>query len=162
MSANLTSEMSNIDRVVILINECRKMKIDVNPPDVNVSSIDFRPVNNNTISFGLNAIKNVGTKALEQIIESRQDKKKYKSIFDFTANVALKTVNKKVLESLIMSGAMDSLEGNRAQKFNEIEVALRYGQSEQDAKSKNQVDLFSGSSGSTSNQSMIPTLSEIE
>ena len=80
MSANLTSEMSNIDRVVILINECRKMKIDVNPPDVNVSSIQFRPVNDNTISFGLNAIKNVGTKALEQIIESRQDKNKYKSI----------------------------------------------------------------------------------
>ena len=152
MSANLTSEMSNIDRVVILINECRKMKIDVNPPDVNVSSIDFRPVNKNTISFGLNAIKNVGTKALEQIIESRQDKKKYKSIFDFTANVALKTVNKKVLESLIMSGAMDSLEGNRAQKFNEIEVALKYGQSEQDAKSKNQVDLFGGGAGSTSYQ----------
>ena len=162
MSANLTSEMSNIDRVVILINECRKMKIDVNPPDVNVSSIDFRPVNKNTISFGLNAIKNVGTKALEQIIESRQDKKRYKSIFDFTANVALKTVNKKVLESLIMSGAMDSLEGNRAQKFNEIEVALKYGQSEQDAKSKNQVDLFGGGAGSTSNQSMIPALSEIE
>ena len=162
MSANLTSEMSNIDRVVILINECRKMKIDVNPPDVNVSSIQFRPVNDNTISFGLNAIKNVGTKALEQIIESRQDKKKYKSIFDFTANVTLKTVNKKVLESLIMSGAMDSLEGNRAQKFNEIEVALKYGQSEQDAKSKNQVDLFGGSAGSTSNQSMIPTLSQME
>ena len=162
MSANLTSEMSNIDRVVILINECRKMKIDVNPPDVNVSSIEFKPVNDKTISFGLNAIKNVGTKALEQIIESRKDKKKYKSIFDFTANVALKTVNKKVLESLIMSGAMDSLDGNRAQKFNEIEVALKYGQSEQDAKSKNQVDLFGGSEGSTSNQSMVPTLSNLE
>ena len=162
MSANLTSEMSNIDRVVILINECRKMKIDVNPPDVNVSSIDFRPVNDKTISFGLNAIKNVGTKALEQIIESRKDKKKYESIFDFTANVALKTVNKKVLESLIMSGAMDSLDGNRAQKFNEIEVALKYGQSEQDAKSKNQVDLFGGAEGSTSNQSMVPTLSNLE
>jgi DNA polymerase-3 subunit alpha len=162
MSANLTSEMSNIDRVVILINECRKMKIDVNPPDVNVSSIEFRPVNNNTISFGLNAIKNVGTKALEQIIESRKDKKRYKSVFDFTANVTLKAVNKKVLESLIMSGAMDSLEGNRAQKFNEIEVALKYGQSEQDAKLKNQVDLFGGAAGSTSNQSMVPTLNNIE
>ena len=162
MSANLTSEMSNIDRVVILINECRKMKIDVNPPDVNVSLIEFRPVNNNTISFGLNAIKNVGTKALEQIIESRKDKKRYKSVFDFTANVTLKAVNKKVLESLIMSGAMDSLEGNRAQKFNEIEVALKYGQSEQDAKLKNQVDLFGGAAGSTSNQSMVPTLNNIE
>ena len=74
MSANLTSEMSNIDRIVILINECRKMKIEVNPPDVNISSIDFRPVDTSTISFGLNAIKNVGTKALEQIIESRKEK----------------------------------------------------------------------------------------
>ncbi|GIS36530.1 MAG: hypothetical protein Ct9H90mP7_5380 [Candidatus Neomarinimicrobiota bacterium] len=55
MSANLTSEMSNIDRIVILINECRKMKIEVNPPDVNISSIDFRPVDSTTISFGLNA-----------------------------------------------------------------------------------------------------------
>ena len=106
MSANLTSEMSNIDRIVILINECRKMKIEVNPPDVNISSIDFRPVDSTTISFGLNAIKNVGTKALEQIIESRKEKERYESIYDFTANVALKTVNKKVLESLIMAGAM--------------------------------------------------------
>ena len=162
MSANLTSEMSNIDRIVILINECRKMKIDVNPPDVNVSSIDFRPVDNRTISFGLNAIKNVGTKALEQIIDSRKEKKKYSTIFDFTANVALKTVNKKVLESLIMSGAMDSLEGNRAQKFNEIEVALKYGQNEQDVKSKNQVDLFGGTQSSEAVDSMIPALSQIE
>ena len=56
MSANLTSEMSNIDRIVILINECRKLKIDVNPPDVNISDINFRPVDKKTISFGLNAL----------------------------------------------------------------------------------------------------------
>ena len=162
MSANLTSEMSNIDRIVILINECRKMKIEVNPPDVNISSIDFRPVDSTTISFGLNAIKNVGTKALEQIIESRKEKERYESIYDFTANVALKTVNKKVLESLIMAGAMDSLEGNRAQKFNEIEVALKYGQNEQDAKSKNQVDLFGGSQSNGTSDSMVPVLTQIE
>ena len=162
MSANLTSEMSNIDRIVILINECRKMKIDVNPPDVNISSIDFRPVDEKTISFGLNAIKNVGTKALEQIIDSRKSQNKYNSIFDFTANVALKTVNKKVLESLIMSGAMDSLEGNRAQKFNAIEVALKYGQNEQDAKSKNQVNLFGSSESDSSSDSMVPTLGQAD
>jgi len=162
MSANLTSEMSNIDRIVILINECRKMKIDVNPPDVNISSIDFRPVDEKTISFGLNAIKNVGTKALEQIIDSRKSQKKYDSIFDFTANVALKTVNKKVLESLIMSGAMDSLEGNRAQKFDAIEVALKYGQNEQDVKSKNQVNLFGSSESDSSSDSMVPTLNQAD
>ena len=162
MSANLTSEMSNIDRIVILINECRKMKIAVNPPDVNISSIDFIPVDDKTISFGLNAIKNVGTKALEQIIESRKSNDKYNTIFDFTANVALKTVNKKVLESLIMSGAMDSLDGNRAQKFNEIEVALKYGQNQQDVKAKNQVDLFGAGDSENSSDSMAPTLSNIE
>ena len=162
MSANLTSEMSNIDRIVILINECRKMKIAVNPPDVNISSIDFIPVDDKTISFGLNAIKNVGTKALEQIIESRKNNDKYNTIFDFTANVALKTVNKKVLESLIMSGAMDSLDGNRAQKFNEIEVALKYGQNQQDVKAKNQVDLFGAGDSGNSLDSMVPALNNIE
>jgi DNA polymerase III, alpha subunit len=138
------------------------MKIAVNPPDVNISSIDFIPVDDKTISFGLNAIKNVGTKALEQIIESRKSNDKYNTIFDFTANVALKTVNKKVLESLIMSGAMDSLDGNRAQKFNEIEVALKYGQNQQDVKSKNQVDLFGAGDSENSSDSMAPTLSNIE
>ena len=64
MSANLTSEMSNIDRIVILINECRKLKIEVDPPDVNVSGINFRPVNKKTISFGLNAIKNCRIKSI--------------------------------------------------------------------------------------------------
>ena len=162
MSANLTSEMSNIDRIVILINECRKMKIAVNPPDVNISSIDFIPVDDKTISFGLNAIKNVGTKALEQIIESRKNNDKYNTIFDFTANVALKAVNKKVLESLIMSGAMDSLDGNRAQKFNEIEVALKYGQNQQDVKAKNQVDLFGAGDSGNSLDSMVPALNNIE
>ena len=61
-----------------------------------------------------------------------------------------------------MSGAMDSLEGNRAQKFNEIEVALKYGQNEQDVKSKNQVDLFGGTQSSEAVDSMIPALSQIE
>ena len=146
MSANLTSEMSNIDRIVILINECRKQKIDVNPPDVNISDINFRPVDKKTISFGLNAIKNVGTKALEQIIETRNKHGKFDSLFDFCANVNLQAVNRRVLESLNMSGSMDGLEGNRAQRYAAIEIALKYGQTIQENKAKNQVDLFGASS----------------
>ena len=87
MSANLTSEMGTIDRVVILINECKKQGIEVTPPDINVSYEDFRPVNESTISYGLNAIKNVGAKALETIIEERGENGKYESILrtqDFT------------------------------------------------------------------------------
>ncbi len=162
MSANLTSEMSNIDRIVILINECRKLKIDVNPPDVNISDINFRPVNKKTISFGLNAIKNVGTKALEQIIETRNKHGEFDSLFDFCANVNLQAVNKRVLESLNMSGAMDGLEGNRAQKYAAIEIALKYGQTIQENKAKNQVDLFGASSNNGQDISIVPTLSMAE
>ncbi|MCP4931473.1 MAG: DNA polymerase III subunit alpha [Candidatus Marinimicrobia bacterium] len=162
MSANLTSEMSNIDRVVILINECRKLKIEVDPPDVNISSTNFRPVNHKTISFGLNAIKNVGTKALDQIVESRDKHGKFDSLFDFTANVSLKSVNRKVLESLNMAGALDGLEGNRAQKYAVIETALKYGQTIQENKARNQVDLFGASSANGQDTSMVPSLPQAE
>ena len=162
MSANLTSEMSNIDRVVILINECRKLKIEVDPPDVNVSDINFRPVNKKTISFGLNAIKNVGSKALEQIVAAREKYGKFDSIFDFTANVSLKSVNRKVLESLNMAGALDGLEGNRAQKHGAIETALKYGQTIQENEARNQVDLFGSGSANGQDMSIVPQLPKVE
>ena len=162
MSANLTSEMSNMDRVVILINECRKLKIEVDPPDINVSDINFRPVNNKTISFGLNAIKNVGTKALEQIIEARNEYGEFNTIFDFTSNVNLKSVNRKVLESLNMAGALDALEGNRLQKHNSIDTALKYGQTIQQNKSRNQVDLFGSDNLGSPDLSIVPQLNQSE
>ncbi len=158
MSANMTSEMSNLDRIVILINECKKLKIQVSPPDVNVSDITFKPVDEKTISFGLNAIKNVGSKALEKIIETRGKNKHFGSLFEFAANVDLRTVNRKVLESLIASGAMDSLEGNRAQKFSSIDTALKYGQQIQENRARNQVDLFGSLSANGAQDSMIPQL----
>ncbi|MEE8335850.1 MAG: DNA polymerase III subunit alpha, partial [Candidatus Neomarinimicrobiota bacterium] len=157
MSANLTSEMSNIDRVVILINECRKLKIKVNPPDVTVSEINFRPVDKKTISFGLNAIKNVGSKALEKIIESRAKNGDFNTIFDFTSKVDLRAVNRKVLESMIMAGALDSLSGNRAEKFASIDTALKYGQQIQENQARNQFDLFMGN-GKNDDSDMIPPL----
>lgn len=142
MSANLTSEMSTTSRVVILINECKKLDIEVTPPDINVSYVHFHPVDEKTISFGLNAIKNVGTKALEKIIENRDKKGPFKSIFDFVSRVDLRTVNRKVLESLILAGAMDSLEGTREQMFAAIDDALKYGQQLQHNKHRDQFDLF--------------------
>ena len=160
MAANLTSEMTNIDRVVILINECRKMNIDIHPPDINVSDIHFQPVDDKTISFGLNAIKNVGVKALEQIVIARDNNSPFISLFDFTSRVELQAVNKKVLESLIMSGAMDHIDGSRAEKFSTIDTAIRYGQNVQSDKNKNQVDLFGGTSNNPG-ISMMPKLQEV-
>ena len=142
MSANLTSEMGSIDRIVVLINECKKMGIEVRPPDVNVSFDDFRPIDNKTISYGLNAIKNVGTKALETIIKERVENGPFKTIFDICSRVEQQKVNKRVLESLVVSGSLDGLEGNRAQNLDAVDNAIKYGQKMHQENDKNQVDLF--------------------
>ena len=161
MSANLTSEMSTIDRIVTLINECKKLKIEVKSPDVNVSFTQFAPIDENNISYGLNAIKNVGEKALESIIENREDEGPFESIFDFCSRIDQQKVNKRVLESLIKSGAMDSLSGSRAQKFDAIDTAIKYGQQLQNSGNKNQVDLFS-IGDEQSSLIKIPELRDIE
>ncbi|MBU0528248.1 DNA polymerase III subunit alpha [bacterium] len=162
MSANLTSEMSNSDRVVILINECRKLGIKVNAPDINVSDVEFRPINDKTISFGINAVKNVGTKTVEKIIDVRAKNRKFTDIFDLCSRVDLHSLNKKVLESLIKAGAMDSLHGTRAQMFASIDNALKYGHQRQDDASSNQVGLFASSISLESEVVVKPPLSEAE
>ena len=161
MSANLTSEMASIDRIVVLINECKKMGIEVKTPDINISFEDFRPIDEKTISYGLNAIKNVGSKALETIISERVDNGSYSSIFDLCSRVDQQKVNKRVLESLTASGSLDSLEGNRAQNYVAVDEAVQYGQKMQTEKDKNQVDLF-GLNDQESSLIKIPTLRELE
>lgn len=161
LSANLTSEMTTTDRVVILINECRKFDIEVNLPDINVSDVHFKPVAENSISYGLNAIKNVGIKALEQIVKDRDENGSFSSIFDLCARVDQRTVNKKVLESLVLSGAMDHFEGSRAQMFKAVDEAIRYGQQMQNDKNQNQVDMFGNSEGQ-SDLIRTPSLPDIQ
>tara|TARA_Y100000748_G_scaffold298771_1_gene294579 strand:- start:3403 stop:6846 length:3444 start_codon:yes stop_codon:yes gene_type:complete len=146
MAANLTSEMSSIDRIVTLINECKKLNIEVKSPDINVSFTQFYPIDDKTISYGLNAIKNVGEKALESIIENREDKGEFKTVFEFCSRIDQQKVNKRVLESLIKSGSMDSIFGTRAQNFDAIDTAIKYGQQLQNSGDKDQVDLFSNGS----------------
>ena len=142
MSANLTSEMNNTNKVVVLINECRKLDIKVHAPDINNSGINFEPLNDKEISFGLNAVKNVGVKALEQFIEVRNKHGKFQSIFDFISKVDQRLVNKKVLESLILAGAFDSLNENRAQLFEAVDLAINYGNQVDKQTNKNQINLF--------------------
>ena len=157
MSANLTSEMRNIDRVVVLINECKKMAIDVKAPDLNISFEDFRPIDNKSISYGLNAIKNVGAKALETIIAERKENGPYETIFDLCSRVDQQKVNKRVLESLIMSGSLDSIQGSRAEQFLSVDDAIKYGQQMQSETNRNQVDLF-GSKSDQSDLIKVPVL----
>ena len=161
MSANLTSEMSTIDRIVILINECKKLNIEVVPPDISVSDINFSPIDEGTISYGLNAIKNVGEKALESIISNRDSGGPFKSIYDFCSRIEQKKVNKRVLESLVKAGAMDSLSGTRAQKFQAVDSAINYGQQIQNGSNKDQVDLF-GSIDQEDSLIRVPELLDVE
>ena len=162
MAANLTSEMTNTPRIVTLINECQKLKINVRPPDVNQSDINFKALDKKSISFGLNAIKNVGVKALENIISARKEHDPFANMFDFAKYLDLRLVNKKVIESLIAAGAMDSLEGNRAEKYSCVETVLRFAQQTQSQAHDSQVSIFEGSATSDASLRSIPRLPELE
>ena len=123
MAALLTSVRDNTDKTAAYVEECRRMGIEVLPPDVNESDRDFTVVGGK-IRFGLAAIKNVGVGAVEIIIRERQQKGVFRSYADFCRRLDTKVINRRVLESLIKSGAFDSLEHRRAQLMVVVESAL--------------------------------------
>ena len=141
MAATLTSEVDDTKRIVTLIDECRRMGLEVLPPDINESYADFTVVDGK-IRFGLAAVKNVGRAAIESIVAARKKKGPFKTIFDITERVDLRLVNKKVLESLIQAGALDSLEGHRAQLMAAVDTAVTYGQRTQARRLSGQISLF--------------------
>ena len=143
MAANMTSEMISTERIIVLMEECRRMGIEVLPPDVNESQESFTVVDNK-IRFALTAVKNVGQGAVQAIITARNAGGNFTSLCDLTTRVELNALNRRTLESLTMSGALDSLTGNRAQIFDAIESALSFGQSIQRKEAIHQVDLFAG------------------
>ena len=138
MAALLTSVTGSTDDVVKYINECREMGISVEAPDINVSDANFTP-HGEAIRFGLAAVKNVGGNAIESIVAARKKLGRFKSIYEFCENVDLRLLNKRVLESLIKSGAMDSL-GRRAQLMAVLDRAM-------DRAQKSQRDVESGQHG---------------
>jgi len=143
MAALLTSETSKPENVVKYIQECREMGITVLPPDVQISDANFTPTAD-AIRFGLAAIKNVGGNAIETIANSRnklkdEGKPGFASLWDFCEQVELRLLNKRVLESLIKAGAMDSF-GPRARVFAAVDKAMERAQ-------KSQRDAASGQSG---------------
>ena len=138
LSANLTSEVHNSDRVVILMEECKKLGLKIKKPDVNYSEANFKPIKENVIAFGMEAIKNVGANAITSMVNARNEHGKFKTIFDMLLHADLRLVNKKVLESLIQAGALDSIDKNRARLFNSIEVATEFAQNFQGQKNRNQ------------------------
>ena len=141
MAALLTSEMGDTDKIVKYIDECRAMDLRVQPPDVNVSAVQFS-VAGDTICFGLAAIKNVGEAAMESILATRKQDGPFKSLEDFCARVDLRLVNRRVLESLIKAGAFDSLGLPRAHLMAGVDTALETGQRQQREKAEGQASFF--------------------
>ncbi|MEX2262991.1 MAG: DNA polymerase III subunit alpha [Bryobacteraceae bacterium] len=127
MAALLTSETGNIAKIVKYINECREMSITVLPPDVNHSDWNFTP-DGNAIRFGLGAVKNLGPSAGEAITAAREKIARFRTLYEFCETVEVSSVNRRILESLIRAGAMDSLGGTRAQLFAAVESAMESGQ----------------------------------
>lgn len=140
MAALLTCDMDSTDKVVKNISDCREQGIDVLPPDINSSGLSFTVVGA-SMRFGLGAVKNVGSNAIEAILEARNEGP-FKSLYDFCERVDLRRVNKRVIESLIKCGAFDSTGATRSAQMEGLETASSYGQKIQEEKASAQVSLF--------------------
>ncbi len=155
MAALLTADQHNSDRIAIEIEECKKMKINIMPPDINESFDSFTVVTSGTVEnkiadvdekletirFGLNAIKNVGEHIVEVIITERKENGPYKDIFDFLERITDKDLNKKSLDSLIKSGGLDRY-GERGQLLFNLEMLLKVNKEINQAKASRQNSLF--------------------
>src|SRR5687768_11875653 len=140
MTAVLSSDMGNSERIAIAVAECRRMGIAVLPPDVNESEFGFA-ITPKGIRFGLGAVKNVGEGAVEGIIEARRSGGRFRSLDDFCGRIDLQRCNKRVLESLIKCGALDAF-GPRAVQLERLDLALATSQREQRDRESGQIGLF--------------------
>ena len=141
LASLLSNELKNTDGVVKFINECRAKEIRVLPPDINLSGLDFT-VEEESIRFGLVAVKNVGSGAIEAIVEEREKGGPYRHFEDFCTRVDLRKVNKRVLESLIRCGAFDSPGHRRSQLMAVLDRAMELGQSKKQDRLSGQLSLF--------------------
>ncbi|NQT95460.1 MAG: DNA polymerase III subunit alpha, partial [Candidatus Omnitrophica bacterium] len=141
MAALLTSERENTDKVAQYIEESSRMGIDILPPDANESFAHFTVVGK-AIRFGLAAVKNVGSGAIDSIVEARKSHGKFENLYDFTEHVDLRLVNRKVIESLIKCGAMDSFNLHRSQMIAMLDHALEVAGVLQKDRISGQYSLF--------------------
>lgn len=143
LTALLSSVLDDQDKIKYYMAECKNMGIKLMPPDINLSGVNFTAdINNNSIRFGLAAIKNVGIPAVNEIIRARSENGNFKSLVEFCSLVDLKTVNKKTLESLIKSGAFDSLEKSRKSMITSLERIVGLAQKQKEMLLNGQLNLF--------------------
>ena len=143
MASVLASEKQDIERIAFLLEECKRMGIEVLPPDVNESFENFTVVDKNRIRFGLLAIKNVGHNLVEAIVRERKRGGKYQSIADFLTRINIKDLNRKSMEALIKAGVFDKLE-ERNKLLKNLDRLLEYARQAQKTKLNGQQGLFDG------------------
>jgi DNA polymerase-3 subunit alpha len=144
MAASMTTRKNNTDELVLFLEECKRMNLEVLPPDVNTSQEDFAVTKDSEVTFGLTAIKGVGSGAIQNILGERDTGGQFEDLFDLTGRINGRMVNKKVLEALIEAGATDSLNGHRRQQLAVLDQAISFGQQLQREKENGQVSIFGG------------------
>jgi DNA polymerase-3 subunit alpha len=171
MAALLTYEMGSTDKIVEYIEECRRMGIKVLPPDVNVSDKDFTPVyvakskrqpKEGVIRFGMMAVRGVGEKAVEAIIEERSRGGTFRSLYDFCERVDLRQVTRATIEALIKCGAFSSISEKRAPLLHVLERAVEMGQQTQNDKRSGQLNMFGAATTNSTVRPMSDLLPDVD
>ncbi|MDD9306666.1 DNA polymerase III subunit alpha [Aeromonas hydrophila] len=142
MAAVMTADMDNTDKIVTLVDECQRMGLTVIPPDVNTGRYRFSVNEDGHIVYGIGAVKGVGEGPIDAILEARDRDGLFRDLFDFCNRVDIKKLNKRVMEKLILSGAMDRLGPHRAALMATLEEAMRAAEQHAKAQAVGQVDMF--------------------
>lgn len=148
MAAVLTHNMGDIKKVSSFIEESSILGYPVDPPNVNTGAGTFVALNGR-IQYGMEAIKGAGANAIAAIVTEREQNGPFKTLFDFTYRVDLKSCNRKTIEALIEAGAFDCIHKNRAQLMESLDDAIQYAVKKQQDEDRNQISLFGGDAGST-------------
>jgi DNA polymerase-3 subunit alpha len=159
MAATLTSEMETTDRVMVLVEECRRLGINVFPPDVNVSRAGFL-VTDEGIRFGLGAVKNVGVNTIEALVAERERGGPFRSIYDLARRIGHDAINRRVLESLVAAGTLDALLPSRGRLFAAVAGALETGARFQRDQAMGQTSLFGGGGAGGEDDPELPQVPE--
>jgi len=142
MAAVLSSEMANTDKVVVYLEECKVLHLEVTLPDINQGNYGFTVLDEKHLSYGLGAIKGAGEAAIEAIVATRQEKGEFKDIFDFCERIDGLKVNRRTIEALIKAGAFDRIGPHRASLFASLNAALQQAEQISTSRTQGQKDLF--------------------
>ncbi|AWL12597.1 DNA-directed DNA polymerase [Saliniradius amylolyticus] len=142
MAAVMSADMDNTDKIVTLVDECHRMGLTVLPPDVNTGQYKFSVNDDGQIVYGIGAVKGVGEGPIEAIISARQADGPFADLFDFCARIDLKRINKRVMEKLVLAGAMDNLGPHRAAIHATLPEAIKAADQHAKAESHGQTDMF--------------------